>query len=72
MNPEQIKDEIRNMNQFEIISLYRWINDEVARCPRIGADRSLEIREEIERICEFPFERGILYFRVSARPTCDC
>ena len=52
MNPEQIKDEIRKLNWCERIGLYRWINGEIAGWPGIGADRSLQIRKEIERICE--------------------
>jgi hypothetical protein len=52
MNPEQIKDEIRKLNLCDRIGLYRWINEEVAGRPGIGADRSLQIRQEIERICQ--------------------
>jgi hypothetical protein len=59
MNFEQIKDEIRKLNGFDRIGLYRWINDEVAGRPTIGADRSLQIREEMERICKLPFQRRI-------------
>ena len=51
MNPEQIKDEIRKLNSCERIALYRWINEEIAGRPGIGADRSLQIRKEIERMC---------------------
>ena len=51
MNPEQIKDEIRKLNWCDRIGLYRWINEEIAGRPGIGADRSLQIREEIERMC---------------------
>jgi hypothetical protein len=50
MNPEQIKDEIRKLNSCERIGLYRWINEEIAGPPGIGADRSLQIRKEIEGI----------------------
>ena len=52
MNPEQIKDEIRKLNWCDRIGLYRWINEEMAGRPAIGADRSLQIRKEIERMCE--------------------
>jgi hypothetical protein len=48
------------LNEFDRIGLYRWINDDVAGWPRIGADRSLQIREEIERICKLHFQRRIL------------
>jgi hypothetical protein len=51
MNPEQIKDEIRKLNPCDRIGLYRWINEEIAGRPGIGADRSLHIRKEIDRIC---------------------
>ena len=51
MYPQQIKDEIRKLNWVDRIGLYRWINEEIAGPPGIGADRSLQIREEIERMC---------------------
>jgi hypothetical protein len=52
MSPEQIKDAIRKLNWCDRIGLYRWINEEIAGRPGIGADRSLQIRKEIERICQ--------------------
>ena len=52
MDPEQIKDEIRKLNLCDKVGLYRWINEEIAGRPGIGADRSLQIREEIERMCK--------------------
>ena len=52
MNPEQIKEEIRKLNSCDRIGLYRWINEEMAGRPGIGADRSLQIRKEIERMCK--------------------
>jgi hypothetical protein len=52
MKPEQIKDNIRNLNWVEKIGLYRWINQEIAGPPGIGGDRALQIREEMERICK--------------------
>jgi hypothetical protein len=52
MNPEQIKDEIQKLNWCDRIGLYGWINEEIAGRPGIGADRSLQIREEIERMCK--------------------
>ena len=52
MNSEQIKDEIRKLNLCDKIGLYRWINEEIAGRPGIGADRSLQIRKEIERMCK--------------------
>ena len=51
MYPQQIKDEIRKLNWVDRIGLYRWINEEIAGRPWIGADRSLQIREEIECMC---------------------
>jgi hypothetical protein len=52
MNPEQIKDAIRNLNWCDKIGLYRWINEEIAGRPGIGVDRSLQIRKELERMCQ--------------------
>jgi hypothetical protein len=52
MNPEQIKDAILKLNWCDRIGLYRWINEEIAGRPGIGVDRSLQIRKEIERICQ--------------------
>ena len=51
MYPQQIKDEIRKLNWVDRIGLYRWINEEIAGRPWIGTNRSLQIREEIERMC---------------------
>ena len=51
MNPEQIKDEIRKLKLCDRIGMYGWINEEIAGCPEIGADRSFQIRKEIERMC---------------------
>jgi hypothetical protein len=52
MNPEQIKAEIRKLNWIDKVGIYRWINEEVAGYRGIGTDRSLLIRQEIERICK--------------------
>jgi hypothetical protein len=54
MNAEQIRDEIKKLNWIEKIGIYRWINQEVAGEHRVEADRSLKIRQEIERICNYP------------------
>jgi hypothetical protein len=54
MNAEQIRDEIRKLNWIEKVGIYRWINEEVTGDHRVAADRSLQIRLEIERICRFP------------------
>jgi hypothetical protein len=51
MFPQQIKDEIRKLNRVERIGLDRWINEEIAGRPWIGGDRSRQIREEIECMC---------------------
>jgi hypothetical protein len=59
MNPEQIKDEIRKLNWYDRIGLYRWINEEIAGSPGIGVDRSVRIRKEIERYAMLPIERRI-------------
>ena len=48
---EQIKDEFRSLRSSERIELYKWLDYGVATdfCPRIGVDRSLEIRHSIEQ-----------------------
>ena len=54
---EQIKDEIRSLRSSERIELYKWLDYGVVAdygvatdfCPRIGMDRSLEIRHAIEQ-----------------------
>ncbi len=50
MTLEQIKDEIRSLKSSERIELYKWLDYDVATdfYSRIGADRSLEIRQAIE------------------------
>jgi hypothetical protein len=53
MNAEQIRDEIRKLNWIEKIGIYRWINEEVTGAHRVEAERSLKIRQEIERLCKF-------------------
>ena len=54
MTLQQIKDEIRSLRSSERIELYKWLDYDVATdfCPRIGVDRSLEIRHSIEQ--KFP------------------
>ncbi|MBV8141630.1 MAG: hypothetical protein JOZ60_06255 [Verrucomicrobia bacterium] len=54
---EKVKDGIRSLTPSERIELYRWLDYNVAVesvanefCSRIGADRSLEIRQAIKRI----------------------
>ena len=60
MNPEQIKDEIRKLNWIDKIGIYRWINQEVAGDRGIGTDRSLQIRQEIERVARWvPVSEGV-------------
>jgi hypothetical protein len=51
MNVTQIKDAIRNMNQTDKIEIHRWLDGELAGDLhfRIGARRSIAIRQEIER-----------------------
>jgi hypothetical protein len=52
MNVGENKDESRT----DKIEIYRWLDDETAAdlLPRIGANRSLEIRQEIEQKCRVP------------------
>jgi hypothetical protein len=54
MTLEQIKDEIRSLRSSEKIEPYKWLDYGVATdfCPRIGMERSLEIRHAIEQ--KFP------------------
>jgi hypothetical protein len=54
MNAEQIRDEIRKLNWIEKVWIYRWINEEITGDHRMEADRSLKIRQEIERSCGCP------------------
>ena len=48
MTVEEIKDEIRTLSRGEKIEIYRWLDDGVVAefSSRIGADRSLAIRQE--------------------------
>ena len=54
MTVEEIKDEIRTLSRSEKIEIYRWLDDGVVAefSSRIGADRSLAIRQEIEQKVE--------------------
>jgi len=56
MTLEQLKDGIRRLTPTDRIELYRWLDYGTAIdfcssdfCSRIGADRALQIRNEIER-----------------------
>jgi hypothetical protein len=51
MTVEEIKDEIRTLSRGEKIEIYRWLDDGVVAefSSRIGVDRSLAIRQEIEQ-----------------------
>jgi hypothetical protein len=51
MNARQIKDEIRRLNRSEKIEIFRWIDQEIGGdlVRRIGMDRSLQIRQELEQ-----------------------
>ena len=50
MNVAQIKDEIRKLNQIDKVEIFTWIDREVVASDlsRIGAYRSIQIRQEIE------------------------
>jgi hypothetical protein len=50
MNVAQIKDEIRKLNQIDKVEIFTWIDREAAASDlsRIGAYRSIQIRQEIE------------------------
>jgi hypothetical protein len=60
MNPEKIKDEIRNLSRIDKIEIYRWIDEEAAADlpSRIGLYRSLPIRHQIERKCKASLEKA--------------
>jgi hypothetical protein len=51
MNARQIKDEIRRLNRSEKVEIFRWIDQEIGddMVRRIGMDRSLQIRQELEQ-----------------------
>jgi hypothetical protein len=70
MNAIQIKDEIRKLNRSDKIEIFRWIDLEIADdlvC-RIGMDRSLQIRQEIEQKCKVTtIEKAYTPRRCSAR-----
>ena len=53
MNAGEIKDGIRKLSRTDKIEIYRWIDEEVAADlpSRIGVNRSLKIRREIELKC---------------------
>ena len=54
MTVEEIKDEIRTLSRGDKIEIYRWLDRGVVAefSSRIGADRSLAIRQEIEQKCK--------------------
>jgi hypothetical protein len=51
MNAIQIKDEIRRLSRSEKVEIFRWIDQEIGDdlVRRIGMDRSLQIRQELEQ-----------------------
>jgi hypothetical protein len=51
MNAEQIKAEIRYVSRSDQVQIYRWLVGEVAGDThfRIGLNRSLAIRQDIEQ-----------------------
>ena len=52
MNVEQMKVEIRKLNCSDKIEISRWADRELTDdISRIGMERSLQIRQEFERIC---------------------
>jgi len=60
MNVGEIKDEIRKLSRTDKVEIYRWLDDETAAdlLPRIGANRSLESRQEIEQKRRVPTEKA--------------
>ena len=65
---EHVKDEIRKLRRIDKIEIYRWIDEQVAAdlLPRIGVNRSLKFRQEIEQKCRVdPYckRRHILFER---------
>jgi hypothetical protein len=51
MNARQIKDEIRRLNRCGKIEIFTWIDQEIGDdlVRRIGMNRSLQIRQELEQ-----------------------
>jgi hypothetical protein len=68
MTLEQIKDGIRNLRPSERIELYRWFDYVVVAdygmgtnfCSRIGLDRSLKMRDEMEQTMKSILTKGCL------------
>ena len=60
MNVGEIKDEIRKLSGTDKVEIYRWLDDETAAdiLSRIGANRSLESRQEIEQKRRVPTEKA--------------
>ena len=61
MSTKQIKDEIRKLSRIEKTDIYKWIDEEAAGdlLSRIGVNRSLKFRQEIEQKCRVtPTARG--------------
>ena len=60
MNVGEIKDEIRKLSRTDKVEIYRWLDDETAAdlLSRIGANRSLESRQEIEQKRRVPTEKA--------------
>jgi hypothetical protein len=69
MKVGEIKDEIRKLSRTDKIEIYRWLDDETAAdlLPRIGANRSLEIRQEIEQKRRVPTEKRMMSKRTKHR-----
>jgi hypothetical protein len=66
MNAAQIKDEIRYMTRTDKIEIYKWLDGEVGGDLhlRIGLNRSLAIRQDIEQ----KHEANLRTERASGRP----
>ena len=68
MTLAQIKDGIRNLRPSERIELYRWFDYVVVAdygiatnfCSRIGMDRSLKMRDEMEQTMKSLLTKGCL------------
>jgi hypothetical protein len=74
MNAIQIKDEIRKLNRSNKLEIFRWIDREIADnlvC-RIGTDRSLQIRQEIEQKCEVTSPGRRVHLGNAEQASADC
>jgi hypothetical protein len=71
MSVTQIIDEIRKLNRIDKIEIFRWLDREVANDlgSRIGIDRSIQIRRDLERRVTSPERQAAWKGRVNLSST---